>query len=118
MPIPLVAVGAVALCFVNIGLLVSSAPVFYELYVRIVYSKYMRTIRNQESNPYIRQMKILNAPAQQFDESHDWENDGDGDGVNADESGKEESGSFALRQVFAITGILRDIVTNPLRRRH
>jgi hypothetical protein len=114
MPIPLVAVGAVALCLVNVGLLVST-PVFHELYVRLVYSKYMRTIRNQERNPYIRQMKLLNSPGRRMDETHNWENDRDEDDTN-DNSGKEESRNFFLRQVFAITDILRDIAGNPMRR--
>ncbi len=109
----MVVVGAVALCLVNIGLLASS-PVFYEIYVRIVYSKYKRTIRDQERNPYIRQLKIQNSPAQQSDETRarDW----DDDEADAENFGKEESGNYIFRHVFAITDILRDIIGNPLRR--
>ncbi len=113
MPIPLVAVGAIALFLVNVALLRSS-PVFYEIYVRIVYSKYKRTIRDQDRNPYIRQMKIRNAPVQQFDESNDWDNDEDED--QAGKSGKERSRNSIFRHVFAITDIIRDILGNPLRR--
>ena len=113
MPIPLVAVGAFALFLVNVALLKSS-PVFHEIYIRIVYSKYKRTIRDQDRNPYIRQMRIRNAPEQQFDETHDWENDEDED--QADKSGKEESSNSIFAHVFSIAEILRDILGNPLRR--
>ena len=115
MPVPLVAVGAIALCLVNIGL-IRSSPVFYEIYVRIVYSKYMRTIRDQERNPYIRQLKIQNEPSsvKRFDETYDWENDDDENDLG--NSGEKESRNFILRQVFAIKDILRDILGHPLRR--
>jgi hypothetical protein len=113
MPIPLVAVGAAALFLVNVALLRSS-PVFYEIYIRIVYSKYKRTIRDQDRNPYIRQRMIQNAPIQRFDETHDWENDEDDD--QADKSGKDEGEKSIFRHIFHITDILRDILGNPLRR--
>ncbi len=48
--IPIVAIGVLALCSVNFFLLRAS---FYEIYVRCMYSKRKRKIRDQDRNPYI-----------------------------------------------------------------